>query len=129
MEENNKAKKFMLFGLIVLVITIAVSSTYAWYVWTTSDSDITKIVAGIGAATVTFDGGSDINASLRPVSDKSKGIVKEIGVKASTNGISMNLYLDINSFNSIKSSIVSLGKPTIKVVLNIASGIMALILL
>ena len=29
MEENNKAKKFMLFGLIVLVITIAVSSTYA----------------------------------------------------------------------------------------------------
>ena len=92
MEENNKAKKFMLFGLIVLVITIAVSSTYAYYVWTTSDSDTTKIVAGVGAATVTFNGGSDINASLRPVSDKSKGIVKEIGVKASTNGISMNLY-------------------------------------
>ena len=59
MEENNKAKKFMLFGLIVLVITIAVSSTYAYYVWTTSDSDTTKIVAGIGAVTVTFDGGTN----------------------------------------------------------------------
>ena len=97
MEENNKAKKFMLFGLIVLVITIAVSSTYAYYVWTTSDSDTTKIVAGVGSATVTFDGGSDINASLRPVSDKSKGIVKEIKVKADTTGLTFNMYLDITS--------------------------------
>ena len=62
MEENNKSKKFMLFGLIVLVITIAVSSTYAYYVWTTSDNEVTKIVAGVGSATVTFDGGSYINA-------------------------------------------------------------------
>ena len=100
MEENNKAKKFMLFGLIVLVITIAVSSTYAYYVWTTSDSDTTKIVAGVGSATVTFDGGSDINASLRPVSDKSKGIVKEIKVKADTTGLVFNMYLDITSIDT-----------------------------
>ena len=97
MEENNKSKKFMLFGLIVLVITIAVSSTYAYYVWTTSDNEVTKIVAGVGSATVTFDGGSDINASLRPVSDKSKGIVKEIKVKADTTGLTFNMYLDITS--------------------------------
>ena len=97
MEENNKAKKFMLFGLIVLVITIAVSSTYAYYVWTTSDSDTTKIVAGVGSATVTFDGGSDINANLRPVSDKSKGIIKNISVKADTTGLTFNMYLDITS--------------------------------
>ena len=100
MEENNKAKKFMLFGLIVLVITIAVSSTYAWYVWTTSDSDTTKIVAGVGAATVTFDGGSDINANLRPVSDKSKGIVKNISVKGDTTGLVFNMYLDITSIDT-----------------------------
>ena len=100
MEENNKAKKFMLFGLIVLVITIAVSSTYAYYVWTTSDSDTTKIVAGVGSATVTFDGGSDINASLRPVSDKSKGIVKNISVKADTTGLVFNMYLDITSIDT-----------------------------
>ena len=97
MEENNKSKKFMLFGLIVLVITIAVSSTYAYYVWTTSDNEVTKIVAGVGSATVTFDGGSDINANLRPVSDKSKGIVKEIKVKADTTGLTFNMYLDITS--------------------------------
>ena len=97
MKENNKPKKFMLFGLIVLVITIAVSSTYAYYVWTTSDNEVTKIVAGVGSATVTFDGGSDINTNLRPVSDKSKGIVKEIKVKADTTGLSFNMYLDITS--------------------------------
>ena len=97
MEENNKSKKFMLFGLIALVITIAVSSTYAYYVWSTSDNEVTKIVAGVGSATVTFDGGSDINASLRPVSDKSKGIVKEIKVKADTTGLTFNMYLDITS--------------------------------
>ena len=100
MEENNKSKKFMLFGLIVLVITIAVSSTYAYYVWTTSDNEVTKIVAGVGSATVTFDGGSDINASLRPVSDKSKGIVKEIKVKADTTGLTFNMYLDITSIGT-----------------------------
>ena len=100
MEENNKAKKFMLFGLIVLVITIAVSSTYAYYVWTTSDSDTTKIVAGVGAATVTFNGGSDINANLRPVSDKSKGIIKNISVKADTTGLVFNMYLDITSIDT-----------------------------
>ena len=97
MEENNKSKKFMLFGLIALVITIAVSSTYAYYVWSTSDNEVTKIVAGVGSATVTFDGGSDINASLRPISDKSKGIVKEIKVKADTTGLTFNMYLDITS--------------------------------
>ena len=100
MEENNKAKKFMLFGLIVLVITIAVSSTYAYYVWTTSDNEVTKIVAGVGSATVTFDGGSDINASLRPVSDKSKGIIKNISVKADTTGLVFNMYLDITSIDT-----------------------------
>ena len=98
--KDNKAKKFMLFGLIVLVITITVSSTYAYYVWTTSDSDTTKIVAGIGAATVTFNGGSDVSANLRPVSDKSKGIVKNISVKADTEGLVFNMYLDITSIDT-----------------------------
>ena len=93
-------KKLLYSLLIVLVITIAVSSTYAYYVWTTSDSDTTKIVAGIGAGTVTFNGGSDISANLRPVSDKSKGIVKNISVKADTTGLVFNMYLDITSIDT-----------------------------
>ena len=98
--KNNKAKIYMIFSLAVLVIAVIVSGTYAYYVWTTSDSDTTKIVAGIGAATVTFDGGSDISANLRPVSDKSKGIVKNISVKADTTGLVFNMYLDITSIDT-----------------------------
>ena len=98
--KNNKAKIYMIFSLIVLVIVVIVSGTYAYYVWTTSDSDTTKIVAGIGAATVTFDGGSDISANLRPVSDKSKGIIKNISVKGDTTGLVFNMYLDITSIDT-----------------------------
>ena len=98
--KNNKAKIYMISSLVVLVIVVIVSGTYAYYVWTTSDSDTTKIVAGIGAATVTFDGGSDISANLRPVSDKSKGIVKNISVKGDTEGLVFNMYLDITSIDT-----------------------------
>ena len=97
---KNKAKIYMIFSLIVLVIAVIVSGTYAYYVWTTSDSDTTKIVAGIGAATVTFNKGSDISANLRPVSDKSKGIIKDISVKADTEGLVFNMYLDITSIDT-----------------------------
>ena len=82
------------------VLIAIVGGTYAWYVWTTSDSDTTKIVAGVGAATVTFNGGSDISANLRPVSDKSKGIVKNINVKGDTAGLVFNMYLDITSIDT-----------------------------
>ena len=98
--KDNKAKIYMISSLVVLVIAVIVSGTYAYYVWTTSDSDTTKIVAGIGAATVTFDGGSDISANLRPVSDKSKGIVKNISVKGDTEGLVFNMYLDITSIDT-----------------------------
>ena len=98
--KDNKAKIYMIFSLVVLVIAVIVSGTYAYYVWTTSDSDTTKIVAGVGAATVTFDGGSDVEANLRPVSDKSKGIVKNISVKGDTTGLVFNMYLDITSIDT-----------------------------
>ena len=97
---NKKKKIFLITGISLLVLIAIVGGTYAWYVWTTSDSDTTKIVAGVGAATVTFDGGSDINANLRPVSDKSKGIIKNINVKADTEGLVFNMYLDITSIDT-----------------------------
>ena len=97
---NKKKKIFLITGISLLVLIAIVGGTYAWYVWTTSDSDTTKIVAGVGAATVTFDGGSDINANLRPVSDKSKGIVKNINVKGDTTGLVFNMYLDITSIDT-----------------------------
>ena len=97
---NKKKKIFLITGISLLVLIAIVGGTYAWYVWTTSDSATTKIVAGVGAATVTFDGGSDINANLRPVSDKSKGIIKNISVKADTTGLVFNMYLDITSIDT-----------------------------
>ena len=97
----DKKKKVILITSISLLVLIAiVGGTYAWYVWTTSDSEVTNITAGIGAATVTFDGGSDISATLRPVSDKSKGIIKNISVKADTTGLVFNMYLDITSIDT-----------------------------
>ena len=97
---NKKKKIFLITGISLLVLIAIVGGTYAWYVWTTSDSDTTKIVAGVGAATVTFNGGSDINANLRPVSDKSKGIIKNISVKGDTTGLVFNMYLDITSIDT-----------------------------
>ena len=97
---NKKKKIFLITGISLLVLIAIVGGTYAYYVWTTSDSDTTKIVAGIGAATVTFDGGSDISANLRPVSDKSKGIIKNINVKGDTTGLVFNMYLDITSIDT-----------------------------
>lgn len=96
---EKKSKIFMIFGILVLVVAI-VGSTLAYYVWTTSSDEETKIVSKVGAATINFDGGTDIeNVSLRPVSDKSKGIVKAIKMSASTTGIKANLYLDIISID------------------------------
>lgn len=53
---NNKAKIFMIFGVLTLLIVVIASSSYAWYVWTTDDDDFIKIVTGVGSAEVTFDG-------------------------------------------------------------------------
>ena len=95
MNKKNMSKIFMIFGISILVIAI-IGSTFAYYVWTTGEEDTTKIVTSIGAATVIFDGGSDIeNANLRPVSDKSKGIIKTISVKGDTTGLTFNMYLDL----------------------------------
>ena len=97
---NNKKKIFIITGISLLVlIAIIIGGTYAWYSWNTSDNEVTKIAAGIGTATVTFDGGSNINANLKPVPDKSKGIVKTIKVKADTTGLLFNMYLDITSID------------------------------
>ena len=97
---NNKKKVYIITGVSLLLLLVIISGTYAWYTWTTSNSDVTNIVADVGAATVTFDGGSDISANLRPVSDKSKGIVKNINVKADTEGLVFNMYLDITSIDT-----------------------------
>ena len=95
----NKSKVFMIFGILLLVVAVVVS-TFAYYIWTSGSENETKIVTNVGSATVYFDGGKAIgNASLRPVESKEYGIVKNISVQANKNGINFNLYLDINSID------------------------------
>ena len=92
---KNKAKIFMIFGVSLLILTL-ISSTFAYYVWRSSDEEETKIVTSVGTATIYFNGGASIEgASLRPVSNKSKGIVKTIDMKANVSGVNANLYLDV----------------------------------
>ena len=85
-------------ALITLLITIAViGGTYAYYVWTTSSGEETKISTSLGAATIYLDGGGDINQkNLKPTATKEEGIVKNIKIKGSvSNKLSFNLYFDI----------------------------------
>ena len=97
----NKAKIYIIFSLVVLVIAVIASGTYAYYVWNTSSSEETKIVTSIGGATVYFDGGDAIeNFALRPVESKEYGIKKIVSVKSNTIGLSFNLYLDITSIDT-----------------------------
>ena len=92
---KNKAKIFMIFGISLLVFAV-LGSTVAYYVWKTSSDEELKIVTSVGTAYVYFSGGDSIeNATLRPVSDRSKGIIKTIEIRGSTTGILANLYLDI----------------------------------
>ena len=93
----------MLVSIITMVVAIiGGASTYAWYVWNTSDDEKVQIVTNVGAATIYYDGGSAITgAKLRPVSDKSNGIVKTIQIKTNTSGnFKFNLYLDLTSLDS-----------------------------
>ena len=98
----NKSKVFMIGSIITLIVIVTLSlSTYAYYVWSTSSAEETKIVTSVGAATVYFDGGSAISdAKLRPVSNKSKGIFKEIQIKAEKTGLTFDLYLDVTSLDN-----------------------------
>lgn len=96
MEKN---KKYLLISILALiVIVLGITGTYAWYVWSTSDDEQTKIVTNVGAAVVYFDAGSDITGTLKPVDSKEKGILKEINIRSdATSGLVFNLYLEITS--------------------------------
>ena len=96
MQKNNKVIIISLIAIITIVIIL--TGTYAWYVWSSSEEDATKIVTNVGAATVYFDAGSDLNGSLKPVDVKEKGLLKEVNIRSDiTSGLTFNLYLDISS--------------------------------
>jgi len=100
----NKKNKIIIAAIIVAVIVVfSLVGTYAWYVWNTSDDEVKQIVTSVGAATIYYDSGSSITGvGIRPVSDKSKGIVKTIKVKTSTvtsSGPNFDLFLDVGTID------------------------------
>ena len=106
---NNKMKFWVIIPVFAIVLLLG--GTYAWYVWQTSQSEETIIATDVGYAKVVFDGGSDISGKLKPVSDKSKGMLKEITViadKQFIEPISFNLYLNLGSSKSTFIIILSL---------------------
>ena len=88
-------KKYIILG-IVLILILGIGSTFAWYVWRTSDDEVKKISASLGAARVVYNEGSDISADIMPVATKEEGVIKNITVKALDNtsyNLSFNLYI------------------------------------
>ena len=87
------SKKYMIISVITLVIAIIGSSvTYAWYMWSTSEDEETKIVTSLGSAKIFYDSGSNIEGvKLQPTKTKEEGIV----VLCQIVGVTKNLDKEI----------------------------------
>ena len=91
----NKYKLYMIFGIVLLVLSI--TGSLAYYVWSSST---TSIAGNLCLPEIYFTGGATINGKLKPVSSKEEGLIKEIEVnlhKTCNNDTAvMNLYLSLN---------------------------------
>ena len=86
-------KKTLIIGLLLLVITLGI--TYAWWNWTSSNTNVTFTIEG---ATITYNAGNNISGiKLIPVSSKEKGETDGTGVaKTITASANKTSYLTLN---------------------------------
>ena len=89
-------KKFII-GVILLLF-LMIGGTYAYYKWSSSDN--MNVNVKIDGGTVTFDGGTNITSTIMPTATKEEGIKKDITVKASKEGVTINLYMDLTTIPS-----------------------------
>lgn len=89
-------KKFII-GVILLLL-LMICGTYAYYKWSSSDN--MNVNVKIDGGTVTFDGGTNITSTIMPTATKEEGIKKDITVKASKEGVTINLYMDLTTIPS-----------------------------
>ena len=89
-------KKFII-GVILLLL-LMIGCTYAYYKWSSSDN--MNVNVKIDGGTVTFDGGTNITSTIMPTATKEEGIKKDITVKASKEGVTINLYMDLTTIPS-----------------------------
>ena len=91
----NKYKLYMIFGIVLLGLSI--TGSLAYYIWSSST---TSIAGNLCLPEIYFTGGATINSKLKPVSSKEEGLIKEIEVnlhKTCNNDTAvMNLYLSLD---------------------------------
>ena len=91
----NKYKLYMIFGIILLGLSI--TGSLAYYIWSSSN---TSISGNLCLPEIYFTGGATINSKLKPVSSKEEGLIKEVEVnlhKTCNNDTAvMNLYLSLD---------------------------------
>lgn len=91
----NKYKLYMIFGIVLLGLSI--TGSLAYYIWS---STTTSISGNLCLPEIYFTGGATINSKLKPVSTKEEGLIKEVEVnlhKTCNNDTAvMNLYLSLD---------------------------------
>ena len=91
----NNYKLYMIFGIVLLGLSI--TGSLAYYIWS---STTTSISGNLCLPEIYFTGGATINSKLKPVSSKEEGLIKEIEVnlhKTCNNDTAvMNLYLSLD---------------------------------
>lgn len=91
----NKYKLYMIFGIVLLGLSI--TGSLAYYIWSSSN---TSISGNLCLPEIYFTGGATINGKLKPVSSKEEGLIKEVEVnlhKTCNNDTAvMNLYLSLD---------------------------------
>lgn len=91
----NKYKLYMIFGIVLLGLSI--TGSLAYYIWS---STTTSISGNLCLPEIYFTVGATINGKLKPVSSKEEGLIKEVEVnlhKTCNNDTAvMNLYLSLD---------------------------------
>ncbi len=102
---NNKRKLIL---SLVLLTSVVLLGTFAWYVWSSKENTSMNVTIG-ELADVTFKTGTDINiTNLSPSFNYDDGALTEFSIKKKkdlTTELNTNIYLDITSISdSLKSS-------------------------
>ena len=106
MDTTNNKRKLIL--SLVLLTSVVLLGTFAWYVWSSKENTSMNVTIG-ELADVTFKTGSDINiTNLSPSFNYDDGALTEFSIKKKkglTTELNTNIYLDITSISaSLKSS-------------------------
>ena len=98
MDFIKKNKKYILIGIVILIISIG--GTFAYYGAVSDNSALVNVE--VCTPNISFAGGTTITSgNLKPTIKKEDGIIKDIDVKINKNcdtSVTMNLYMKLDKF-------------------------------